>query len=176
MMLSIEETHYVSELYENKVLERIDEYRLEPAKVIAIICGDCADSHRIITRYKDIFNKVNGDDSVNQCFHLLTWNGGPAGLSGEEEYDFCLNNIKDAIRLKDTTTLALCLHAKCGKVVLDGKSIEESIEEMFRLKNFIKRKLNFLDIVCFVQLNVNEEYKNYFISCKNWIKYQFSKK
>lgn len=172
--LSRMELKWVRTLRNADVLRPIDEHRLRGNHTISIVCPDC---HQI----GDIF-----DHHRRMCGyapHQLALNGGalliaqPSPLAqSATEGDVLLENLAEAIRLKNLSRVVLYAHAPCGKAASVNIGVRLTVGLLIAAKRRIKEHEPLrrgagatLKLFCFVHIAYPESgKKTYFVSRQDW--------
>lgn len=144
-----------------------------------VIMISCADGHQMY----DIFShqlKMQEGYCHDPCIHTLAWNGGalripkesPANKKDRTTHLDVLDDIRDSIKIKSIDTVALYVHAPCGKAQACGIDFLEMIHLLINAKIRLKNKVNNLHVACFMHIDFNNHKKRtYFISRHKWIEW-----
>lgn len=178
MRLSEDDLKTIKELREFGVLDDINGHRLTQKNgVITIICADGDQAC-------DIFNhqiKMQEGHCHSPRIHTFGWNGGalripkdsPANKSKRTTHLDLIDDIKDAIQIKEIRTIALYVHAPCGKAHACNIDFIETISLLMDAKVRLKNEIDNIHVACFIHIDFNNHKKRtYFISRQKWIEWK----
>ncbi len=158
------------------VLCDTDGHLLDQSKGVILVT--CADGDR----FYDIFSeqvKMNGGRDPR--IHTFGWNGGalriarnsPTNEPGHTTDVDCLRDVLDAMAMKDITTVALYVHAPCGKAAAHDLSFESVITLLIGAKRRIKEAAREACVACFCHVHYPDgRNRSYFVSREAWEKWQ----
>lgn len=157
------------------ILLDVEAYRLDQKNGVILI--SCADGDQMC----DIFaHQVKAQ--IGQCkdprIHTFGWNGGALRLApksrankpGRSTAKDLLEDVRDARRMKNINTIALYVHAPCGKANACDISVIETLNLLMAAKEQIKKENDGVKVACFFHVDyANEKKRTYFISRHKWL-------
>lgn len=176
--LSEKDLNMIRKLRDFGVLDNVNGHSLSQKNGVIMI--SCADGHQMY----DIFGhqlKMQEGYCQDPCIHTIAWNGGalripknsPANKEGRTTHLDVLDDIRDSIAIKDIRTIALYVHAPCGKAQACGIDFLETIRLLMIAKKRLKNKIDDVHVACFIHIDFNNHKKRtYFISKHKWIEWQ----
>lgn len=179
--LSERDLEMIRELRDFGVLDNVNGHSLSQKNGVIMI--SCADGHQMY----DIFGhqlKMQEGHCQDPCIHTLAWNGGalripknsPANKNGRTTHLDVLDDIRDSIAIKNIHTIALYVHAPCGKAQACGIDFLETIRLLIIAKAKLKNEIDNVHVACFVHIDFNNHKKRtYFISKHKWIEWERNK-
>jgi hypothetical protein len=174
MPLKKEDGHVLQSLRKRDVLRDIEGNRLAADNgVILVTCGDG-------DQFADLFQHKAGmvaGTTGKPRFHTLSLNGGalliPKGSPFNQDIPYdqvLLENIREAVRLKDIFTVAVYVHAPCGK----AKSASLDFADVIGLAVDAKRRIrdevrvSGLKVAAFCHVDWEDGKRTYHISAEAW--------
>ncbi len=176
--LSEEDLEKIKELRKFGILADVNGHHLNQKNGVIMI--SCADGHQMY----DIFGhqlKMQEGHCQDLCVHTLAWNGGalripqysPANKKDRTTHLDVIDDIRDSIKIKNIHTIALYVHAPCGKAHACGINFIEMIGLLIDAKIRIKKEVDNIYVACFIHIDFNNNRKRtYFISRKKWIEWR----
>jgi hypothetical protein len=171
-----------------EVLEDIEGRRLKLEKgVLLVTCGDGDRAYDIFTTEAQRVGEQC--EQSDPRVHLLCWNGGAIRLAKKRHYRkrvidpdgratdrVYLDEIRDSLRLKNISTVALYAHAPCSKAKLCGLAVVQVLDLLFEGKRRIKLENKDSTVACFLHVdyglcNGKPKKKTYFASRERFAKW-----
>ena len=146
--------------------------------IILVTCGDRDRAPEIFKFQALMQAQTSGDPKI----HILSWNGGalrltkrsPTNKHGRSTDRDFLDEIHDAISIKNILTVALYIHFPCGKATACGLGFRDCIEFLFKAKERIKMENEGVRVACFCHIDYgNSIQRTYFVSKERysaWLK------
>ena len=175
MLLSKEDLEAVRQLRDLNILDEVKGHLLDQRKGIILI--SCADGDQ----FNDIFSqkvKLQEGHCEYPRVHTFCWNGGalrlapnsPVNKPGRSTCRDLLDEIKDARMMKAIDTIALYIHAPCGKARAYNLSFINEINLLMSAKTNIKKENPNIHVACFGHIDYGDKKRTYFISRENWFR------
>lgn len=175
MRLSEEDRTAIEILRKEGILLDIEAHRLDQRNGVILV--SCADGDQMC----DIFAhqvKIQIGQCKDPRIHTFGWNGGalrlapksPTNKVGRSTAKDLLEDISDARKMKNIDTVALYVHAPCGKANACDISVIETLNLLMAAKERIKKENNGVKVACFFHVDyANGKKRTYFISRHKWM-------
>lgn len=177
MGLTMQDREYIQKLKDIHILEDVQEHLLDQTNgVILVTCADADQMYDIFRYQVEMQNGYRSDPRI----HTLAWNGGairlpelsPANVINMSDILF-MREIADAAALKNIHTIALYIHAPCGKTQSCGMTFQQSIYLLFQAKIRIKREIARAQVACFCHIDYGDlKKRTLFLNRQNFEKFQ----
>lgn len=161
----------------DRVLQKVRGKKMDPAGVILITCSDC-------DQFPDIF--IHKTKVLKRCgcknprIHTFAWNGGalrlipdsPANRRGRSFAIDLMDEIRDAMEMKELKNIALYIHSPCGKALSVKLNFYQTLVVLLQAKQRLENKIPEADVACFCQVYYGRGKRNtYFVSRENFGKW-----
>jgi hypothetical protein len=175
--LSSADRDLVTQLREAKVFQDVADNRLEQANgIILVACGDGDELPELLS----FIQARMSSQELNPRIHLINLNGGALLIPKESpvnsgEGDFIVSHVLEAAQLKGISSVALYVHAPCGKARTQNLTLEQIIFLLFLAKQQIQTKAQALNIACFIHINKGDgNRRTYYVSRTGWEQFVLS--
>jgi hypothetical protein len=121
--------------------------------------------------------------SRSVMFHVLTANGGPllipekSPLNINNARNFLMNQIREAIKIKNVKNIVLYTHAPCGAAGLVGLFIEEQVQLLMDAEKELVQRFPDITVTRYFHVDYSSQpqpghksKETYFVSKENWEK------
>lgn len=132
---------------------------LDPRGLILV---PCSDGHQIIDILQHLHGLYAGCGNGNSCLHILSSNGGALNLTpnvksatpGSNFHNHLIAQIREAIQLKKINTIALLVHAPCGKAISADMDAIDLLDGLFAARDQVLRRIKELQVsvACFIHV------------------------
>lgn len=181
--LSTEDQQLVVRMRDGHVLQDDMTPTMLPGSGKGLILVSCADGDR----FPDIFAHKLGaykDKAGQPCMHSLALNGGAPTMAPNSPFtkihpaqgEVFLQNIADALVIKQLQTVALYGHAPCGVAQAHAVGLRQLVALLIAAKRRIKDDVRFenVRVACFLHCDyADERMRTYFVSAREadeWLK------
>jgi len=186
--ISEEDLRVIRSLRTAGVLDDVEPHLLNQQNgAVVVVCADGDQSYDIFTNHARMQDAHRSDPRI----HYITRNGGalrlapysPANKHGRTTQLDLLDEIAETLPMKGIETVALYIHAPCGKAATSAISFALSIELLFEAKRILKANVPGVRVSCFshvdygpnfIELGKTKQRLTYFASRTKWEEYKRS--
>jgi hypothetical protein len=164
--LSDNDTLTILRLRDQNVLKEVGPHLIDQSQgAILVSCADGDQIPDIFTYHAEMQNGHRKDPRI----HMFGWNGGalrlapdsPANKVGHTTQLDLLQDIGDALHMKQMSVVALYVHAPCGKAKASGISVYDTVRLLFAAKDTVKIAFPDIKVACFCHVDFGPNFERF---------------